>query len=79
MIITYLYKCRRCGEIDRDKTSIPDKAGVFPSPRRLLLYAASGQKDTEIPALMSIHSCGGAPVGPLGVTDLVGCEPNILE
>lgn len=77
MIITYLYKCRRCGKIEGDKISIPDKARVFPSPRRFLLYAASGQKGTEIPALMSIHSCDdGNPIGPLGVTDLIGYEPE---
>lgn len=76
MTITFIYKCRRCGKIERDKISIPDKAGVFPSPRRLLLYAASGQKNSDIPALMSIHSCDWNPIGPLGVTDLIGYEPE---
>lgn len=60
--------------MEREKVSTPDNEGIFLSPRRLLLYAAMGQTGASIPIIKSIHMCDGKPLGPHGISDLIGYE-----
>lgn len=69
MNITFLYKCRRCGAIERTTTTwANNELGAI---RRL----ADALDGSQRPPMLGMHACAGESFG-FGVTDLIGYEPE---
>lgn len=72
MTITFLYKCRRCGNLDRGYKTGADFGKV--SKMLIESYSSNGVSlFSDRPAPHILHYCGG---DACGIADLIGYEPE---
>jgi len=73
MTTAFLYKCRRCGAIERNpKVGKPGNTNLVTT--HLLNAISNTPSEAQAPTLISVHSCGP---DACGVSDLIGYEPEI--
>ncbi len=72
--MTFLYKCRACGAIDRSlRVGADNEEAQGLSILQLCNAIKDTPRGTSAPTMPSLHSCGPLRIG---ISDLIGCAPS---